>query len=755
MSIKGFSVGGNVERYDYNFLDNRPSEITVDTALSDSSTNPVQNSAVTNAINAANGSISSVSGEVDDLKSNLGENNNRLLSLRLDSLKDETLNLKPNRVIFKKIHVEKPTVINSITVHSTNHIAGQHFNVAIYNLNFTELTTMSGPNRGGAVLRYFVETGERGFLGDDTECSIPKVELCGDYLVAYKTGAQLNSKIRVVQENSYCTRGYLSKYPSRITSGILDNVYAVDIDLGYIQQPLEISRAVSVVDVGAIHVCGIDSNKKLYGYNTSTQKIINSADNGASWTDMCDYTYTPIQIVADVSNSCAYYSSGARIFKITGLSAGATITEITPTDKRHSFAMTLCDSLCLSHGYLWYGEYSTATAAPDGSYDAEASNQLNYPFLLRYNLSTGEWRKSAQFSARHIHCCVPDTNYLYIIVGDYGIGQGVGVHRLAFSDIVDNADLQDGVVQYTSLTTESFVGRIDISGQNWYNVNALIHTISGVKCLIGGSDRPLASCVITKLEDEVVGSAISFPQCFSYAQPPADETCWNSVLDDRGNLWVVTRETSTSKLLVMTPPYNKVYLVHDFGSLLPYVGGYYSSANNILWIGSLKVSLPYIGTSNSVTPGGMVDVLGLSLDNYIAGANGTVAKLDNDEYAFSIDSGNSSAGSTAGIAETDYMDITDYVSVVGVFRVVNLQNATSQVRLHVDAVNEQGIKIKEKFLAITSADVGKQITVTLDTSSIAGNVKIRAFIQTSRNNQNSEFEAVLQKLNAIRLLNQF
>lgn len=69
MSIKGFSVGGNVERYDYNFLDNRPSEITIDTDLSDSSTNPVQNRVVTNAINAANGSISSVSGEVDDLKS--------------------------------------------------------------------------------------------------------------------------------------------------------------------------------------------------------------------------------------------------------------------------------------------------------------------------------------------------------------------------------------------------------------------------------------------------------------------------------------------------------------------------------------------------------------------------------------------------------------------------------------------------------------------------------------------------------------
>lgn len=69
MSIKGFSVGGNVERYDYNFLDNRPSEITVDTALSGSSTNPVQNSAVTNAINAANVSISSVSRDVDDLKS--------------------------------------------------------------------------------------------------------------------------------------------------------------------------------------------------------------------------------------------------------------------------------------------------------------------------------------------------------------------------------------------------------------------------------------------------------------------------------------------------------------------------------------------------------------------------------------------------------------------------------------------------------------------------------------------------------------
>ena len=69
MSIKGFSVGGNVERYDYNALDNIPSEITIDTALSDSSTNPVQNRVVTSAINSANGSISSISGDVDDLKS--------------------------------------------------------------------------------------------------------------------------------------------------------------------------------------------------------------------------------------------------------------------------------------------------------------------------------------------------------------------------------------------------------------------------------------------------------------------------------------------------------------------------------------------------------------------------------------------------------------------------------------------------------------------------------------------------------------
>lgn len=71
MSIKGFSVGGNVERYDYNSLDNLPSEITIDTALSDSSTNPVQNRVVTSAINSANGSISSISGDVDDLKSEI------------------------------------------------------------------------------------------------------------------------------------------------------------------------------------------------------------------------------------------------------------------------------------------------------------------------------------------------------------------------------------------------------------------------------------------------------------------------------------------------------------------------------------------------------------------------------------------------------------------------------------------------------------------------------------------------------------
>ena len=69
MSIKGFSVGGNVERYDYNSLDNLPSEITIDTALSGSSTNPVQNKVVTGAINAATDSVTAISGEVSNLKS--------------------------------------------------------------------------------------------------------------------------------------------------------------------------------------------------------------------------------------------------------------------------------------------------------------------------------------------------------------------------------------------------------------------------------------------------------------------------------------------------------------------------------------------------------------------------------------------------------------------------------------------------------------------------------------------------------------
>lgn len=69
MSIKGFSIGGNVERYDYNALDNIPSEITIDTALSDSSTNPVQNKVVTGAINATTDSVTVLSGEVSDLKS--------------------------------------------------------------------------------------------------------------------------------------------------------------------------------------------------------------------------------------------------------------------------------------------------------------------------------------------------------------------------------------------------------------------------------------------------------------------------------------------------------------------------------------------------------------------------------------------------------------------------------------------------------------------------------------------------------------
>ena len=78
MSIKGFSVGGNVERYDYNSLDNLPSEITIDPALSGSSTNPVQNKVVTGAINATTDSVNALSGEVSDLKSALNENDARI-----------------------------------------------------------------------------------------------------------------------------------------------------------------------------------------------------------------------------------------------------------------------------------------------------------------------------------------------------------------------------------------------------------------------------------------------------------------------------------------------------------------------------------------------------------------------------------------------------------------------------------------------------------------------------------------------------
>lgn len=69
MSTKGFSVGGNIERYDYNSLDNLPSEITIDPALSGSSTNPVQNKVVTGAINATTDSVNALSGEVSGLKS--------------------------------------------------------------------------------------------------------------------------------------------------------------------------------------------------------------------------------------------------------------------------------------------------------------------------------------------------------------------------------------------------------------------------------------------------------------------------------------------------------------------------------------------------------------------------------------------------------------------------------------------------------------------------------------------------------------
>ena len=63
--------------------------------------------------------------------------------------------------------------------------------------------------------------------------------------------------------------------------------------------------------------------------------------------------------------------------------------------------------------------------------------------------------------------------------------------------------------------------------------------------------------------------------------------------------------------------------------------------------------------------------------------------------------------------------------------------------------------MKETFVSVTSSDVGKQILRVLDTSSLSGNHKIRAYIYMSTSNMNAVFSAVLQKLEGLSVLNQF
>lgn len=139
MSIKGFSVGGNVERYDYNALDNIPSEITIDTALSGSSTNPVQNKVVTGAINATTDSVTALSGEVSDLKSALLQSIDAKFMIKMTAIGEKI----PFRAVAGNVINVKTSSGSNFTVTKLN----------LYTKNGTTLFDWYGLSSQGSAVR--------------------------------------------------------------------------------------------------------------------------------------------------------------------------------------------------------------------------------------------------------------------------------------------------------------------------------------------------------------------------------------------------------------------------------------------------------------------------------------------------------------------------------------------------------------------------------------------------------------------------
>ena len=91
MSIKGFTVDGETQRYDYNALDNLPSipgPIAVDSELSSASENPVQNKVVKEALDKK---VDAVSGKGLSTNDYSTEDKNKLSGIEAGAQKNPDL----------------------------------------------------------------------------------------------------------------------------------------------------------------------------------------------------------------------------------------------------------------------------------------------------------------------------------------------------------------------------------------------------------------------------------------------------------------------------------------------------------------------------------------------------------------------------------------------------------------------------------------------------------------------------------------
>lgn len=680
--------------------------------------------------------------KLGELKEDIDALSDSQKSMLIEQLRDEkvVVQLKPNRIYLRKIEFALPTVIDHFVIESNNHTPGQTFNIAVYNKDFSEVQIQSGKSTSGAVTTYGCESGNREWLGNRTEVAIPPVELVGTFYVAYKT---INASSTIAAENSdgLTNSGFLTYYPQTF-----ETLYDVpfSVSFGCHEKPTISGNKAVTVTKNTYRVLGIDAQNRLYGHNTSTGYICKSGDNGKTWTDFARIPAgaAPSYIVVD-GDSAAYYQCGGKIYKISSLSSGATITDITPA-KKHPFGATLTKSICIANGYLWYGEYTYSTAAPDGSYTAENANKINNPYVLRYKLSTGVWYISATITgARHIHDIIPDDNCLWVIVGDAGIHANVGVHKIPFSGIVDGSDNADTCIRWTGQYSQGYVGKVDVAGQEWYNVTARIGRINGVKCLIGGSDRPIANCVVTKLEDEVEGSATSFPQGFSYAGQPSTETTWNSIFDSNGWLYGITRETTTSKLTVTPPPYCSTYVIYDFGEVLQPYEVFYSPAIHVLWIKDMRIVLPYFNINSC----NIVEKHTFKNRNDYAVLPDYSARVAFDAADYiHIKNGDQNSMTRRGI-QTELFDASLYDSVIVEYRVekVDKHGKTMEPRFHVHIEDSTGTQKREFNVMTLTPDMDRRIA-TLDISSVTGNCAVVACFATPGGGANLEVSGYIERV---------